>query len=150
MTRHAAQNRYELLEALAERARRLTPIGARFLLNLKGYVVESTGHSVKDRAADWVKGGVTSARLGLWDEASNQWQRAVRLDPWNTDALNNLAVAHDLKGDTARAALAYEQALALEQMNVYIRHNYELLLRVSAREPLDEGRATTLGTKLCH
>jgi tetratricopeptide (TPR) repeat protein len=113
-------------EALAERAGHMTPIRGRFLLSLKCCHDSPSRVGVELGAGKHVMVGNSLAILGLWEDASHQWRRAVQLDPLNSDAYNNLAVAYDLDGQSALAESEYERALALEPTNVYIRQNYEL------------------------
>jgi tetratricopeptide (TPR) repeat protein len=121
--------RNPFLKALSEIARHLIPIRGRFILDLK-CCLDDTGRSAAERfSKKLVAEGNLLAILGLWDGALHQWQRAVLLDPLNSDARNNLAVAYELEGKSVQAKSEYERALAMERNNIYIRQNYELYRR---------------------
>jgi tetratricopeptide (TPR) repeat protein len=138
--------RNPFLEALSERARHLTPIRGRFMLDLK-CCLDDTGRSTAERLAKkLVAAGNLLAILGLWEGALYQWQRAVLLDPVNSDARNNLAIAYELDGRPEQAKSEYERALAIERNNIYIRQNYELYRRA----PISPQHELATRTNLCH
>lgn len=70
--------------------------------------------------------GLNVARQGLWQEARFRFERAVRLDPQNAEAYNNLAVALEQAGEFKLAREAYEKALQLKPGQLYIQQNYDL------------------------
>ena len=47
--------------------------------------------------------GIEVARKGLWQEARFRFERAVRLDPSNAQALNDLAIALEQQGEFDKA-----------------------------------------------
>ena len=67
--------------------------------------------------------GRQAAKFGLWNEAIFRWERVVKGDPENSDALNNLAVAYESVGNYDKAGKLYEQALALDEDSADIRKN---------------------------
>jgi len=75
---------------------------------------------------DELRFGVEVARKGLWQEAHFRFERAVRLDPGNAAALNNLAVALEQRGEFEKARGAFEKALQLKPGSLYIQQNYDL------------------------
>ena len=117
-----------LLESLAARTRCLTLCGGRLLLDLDGCLLPFPQAEIKvrRRAGSLVSRGVAFARLGLWEEATRRWRKAIALNPQSSDARNNLAVAYELSGKHTWAAGEYERALAVESTNVYIEQNYQL------------------------
>ena len=142
--------RQTFLEAISERARHLTPLRGRLLLALKCRLNDCSSYGPERGAKKRVESGIFLASVGLWEDASYQWQRAVQLDPLNSDARNNLAVAYELVGKSALAKSEYERALALERNNIYIRQNYELHRRALTPERTLERHELATRTNLCH
>jgi Flp pilus assembly protein TadD len=70
--------------------------------------------------------GIQVARRGLWQEARFRFERAVRLDPANARALNDLAIAMEQQGEFDKAREAYQAALKLKPGSLYIQQNYDL------------------------
>ena len=77
-------------------------------------------------SGDEVKFGIDVAQKGLWQEARFRFEKAVELDPDNSSALNNLAIALEQQGEFDKARAAYERALKLKPNDVYIQQNYDL------------------------
>ena len=73
-----------------------------------------------------VKFGIEVAQQGMWGEALFRFERAVELDPQNSSALNNLAVAQEQMGQFQEARENYERALELDPDDLYIQQNYDL------------------------
>ena len=67
--------------------------------------------------------GRQAAKFGLWNEAIFRWEKVVKEDPDNSDALNNLAVAYESVGNYEMASDLYEKALALDEDSADIRKN---------------------------
>jgi Flp pilus assembly protein TadD len=68
--------------------------------------------------------GSQVAKKGLWREAGFRFQQALRKEPNNARAHNNLAVALEASGDYAGALAEYKKALELDPNDSYIRRNY--------------------------
>jgi len=68
--------------------------------------------------------GSRVAKKGLWREAAFRFQQALRKEPNNARAHNNLAVALEASGDYAGALTEYKKALELDPNDSYIRRNY--------------------------
>ena len=64
-------------------------------------------------AADQKSYGAKMAQRGFWREALFRFDRASKLAPDDPEVLNNLAVASEAVGETARALAAYKRALEL-------------------------------------
>jgi Flp pilus assembly protein TadD len=75
-------------------------------------------------AADQKAYGAKMARKGFWREALFRFERAVKLAPDDPEVLNNLAVASEAVGETARALSAYKRALELRPDDARIKRNY--------------------------
>ena len=107
---------------------------------LTGFV--TVAHAMDDDGADRAKKqvafGIEVARIGLWEEAIHRWVQAVELDPDNSSAQNNLAVAYEQAGKFELANEAYERALELSSDNMYIRQNYELFREAYERKKRKE------------
>lgn len=76
------------------------------------------------RAADQKAWGAKMAREGFWREALFRFERAAKLAPDDPEVLNNLAVACEATGETARALAAYKRALELRPDDARIKRNY--------------------------
>ena len=85
--------------------------------------------------------GIDVAQLGLWKEAVYRWEKAVELDPSNSSARNNLAVAYEQSGEFEMANDEYERALDSNPDNVHIRQNYELFREAYERKKRTDRRS---------
>jgi Flp pilus assembly protein TadD len=70
--------------------------------------------------------GLRVAQKGLWQEARFRFERALAVDPQNTSALNDLAVALEQMGEFDKARQCYEKALGLKPNDLYIQQNFDL------------------------
>ena len=77
-----------------------------------------------NQAADQKAYGAKMAQRGFWREALFRFERAARLAPEDPEILNNLAVACEATGETARALAAYKKALELRPDDSRIKRNY--------------------------
>lgn len=68
--------------------------------------------------------GTYMARRGYWREALFRYEKAAALKPDDARTQNDLAVACESLGETARALDAYKKALALQPGDSYIKRNY--------------------------
>lgn len=68
--------------------------------------------------------GVAAARADDWDAAVRHWTEAVHKDPRSAAAHNNLAVAHEKRGEWEEARREYETALRLDPDDPTIRVNF--------------------------
>ncbi len=75
-------------------------------------------------AADQKAYGAEMARRGFWREALFRFDRAAKLAPDDPEILNNIAVASEAVGETARALAAYKRALELRPDDAKIKRNY--------------------------
>lgn len=75
-------------------------------------------------AADQKAYGARMAERGFWREALFRFERASKLAPDDPEVLNNLAVACEAVGETARALAAYKRALELKPEDARIKRNY--------------------------
>ncbi len=82
---------------------------------------------VRSKAADQLEFGVQMALKGSWREAAFRFEKAIKADPDNAFAHNNLGVALESVGEFEKAAAAYERALQLDPRNEKIRENRERL-----------------------
>ena len=76
------------------------------------------------RAADQKAYGAKMAQQGFWREALFRFERALKLAPEDPELQNNLAVASEAVGETARALAAYKRALELRPDDAKIKRNY--------------------------
>jgi Tfp pilus assembly protein PilF len=75
-------------------------------------------------AADHKAYGAKMAQKGFWREALFRFDRASKLAPDDPEILNNLAVASEAVGETARALASYKRALELRPDDARIKRNY--------------------------
>jgi Tfp pilus assembly protein PilF len=104
--------------------RRLTVKRALVLLLL--LLVPGLSPAADKHSTQEVKFGIEVAQQGMWREALFRFEKAVELDPRNSSALNNLAVALEQMGEFQEARENYERALELEPDDLYIQQNYDL------------------------
>jgi len=78
--------------------------------------------------------GITVAQKGLWKEATQQWEKATKVDPTYASAWNNLGIGYEQLGRFDDARSAYEKALELEPNNTYIRGNYDQFREIYDRQ----------------
>ena len=72
--------------------------------------------------------GRKAAEFELWREAIFRWEKVVREQPDNSDALNNLGVAYESIGDFEKAGDFYKTALEYDEDADAIRKNYKRFL----------------------
>ena len=63
------------------------------------FLIPGCVHRRTRTVSDLVSYGVHLAQLGCWDEATIHWKLALKADPDNFAALNNLAVAAENKDE---------------------------------------------------
>jgi Flp pilus assembly protein TadD len=68
--------------------------------------------------------GSEMARKGFWREALFRYEKAAALKPDDAQIQNNLAVAYESIGDSARALASYKRALTLAPQDTKIKRNY--------------------------
>ena len=92
---------------------------------------------------DYVKFGFLVASYRLWNEATFRFEQAVKVDPKNAAAWNNLGLAYEQLQQDEKALAAYDCALALEPDNVWILQNYDYLRERLAARKLPDRSADT-------
>ena len=95
-------------------------------LLLLPFVLAPVSSPAADKSDQEVKFGIHVAQKGMWREALFRFQQAVKDDPENPSALNNLAVALEQMGEFQEARERYGQALELKPDDLYIQQNYDL------------------------
>jgi Flp pilus assembly protein TadD len=70
------------------------------------------------------KYGAQMARRGFWREALFRFSKAAEQNPNDAEIQNNLAVAYESLGETAKALTAYKRALELAPGDAQIKRNY--------------------------
>lgn len=68
--------------------------------------------------------GARMARQGFWHEALFRFEKAAEARPDDPQVQNDLAVAYESVGDTAKALAAYKRALELAPNDQKIKRNY--------------------------
>lgn len=67
---------------------------------------------VRDATAEYNLANVLD-QLNRWDEAREHYNRAVAINPFHTQALNNLGIGFSRRGQPEQAVLAYRRAIAV-------------------------------------
>lgn len=101
-----------------------------------------TSYSKVGSADTQISFGSEVAKKGLWREAAFRFEQAVKLEPNNARARNNLAVALEASGEFARALTEYKKALEIEPGNDYIRRNYARFAEFYTSYTRTTGKAT--------
>lgn len=70
------------------------------------------------------KYGTEMAAKGFWREALFRYELAAKQAPGDAEVQNNLAVAYESLGETARALAHYRKALEISPENEKIKRNY--------------------------
>ena len=83
-----------------------------------------SSYSATEKPSSQIAFGAEVARKGHWREALFRFEQALKMDPNNARAHNNLAVSLEATGDYARALAEYKKALDLAPSDNYIRRNY--------------------------
>ena len=60
------------------------------------------------------------ALSGLWPEAKEKWEKAIKKTPKVPAGYYNLGVAYEIEGDLERAEAAYKKAVSLKQKKLYL------------------------------
>lgn len=68
--------------------------------------------------------GAQMARKGFWREALFRFQKAATIHPEDAEIQNDLAVAYESLGETAKALTAYKKAIELAPNDPKIKRNY--------------------------
>jgi tetratricopeptide (TPR) repeat protein len=108
------------------------------------FLVAGCRHSYDlTRGANQLDFGVQAARMNLWREALFRFERAVKLNPEDAMARNNLAVAYEGIGEFDKARAAYLEALRLDKSNQYIQKNYSRFTEFVSKNRKREKKAAT-------
>jgi len=77
--------------------------------------------------------GAAFARNGKYQEATTEFERAMKLAPGNATVMNNLAMANAATGDLKRAETLLRQASLMPMAKQKVRQNLALVLRLQGR-----------------
>jgi type IV pilus assembly protein PilF len=91
-------------------------------------------------AEAYVEFGIEVALKGLWEQAANQFEKAVAIDDTYAAAWNDLAIAYETLGEFDKARTAYEKAISLDAGNTFFRDNYDLFREIYDRQNRRRGR----------
>lgn len=87
---------------------------------------------VRDAAAHYNL-GMALDRQGRWDDARDQYQRALAIDPFHARAMNNLAVGFARLGDRRAARALHERAVAAAPDNPEVHANMAIALMLDGQ-----------------
>lgn len=88
----------------------------------------------REQAREHVAFGIDLAKKGLWQDATIQFERAVKIDPAYAEAWNDLGIGYEQLGKLEEARDAYDRALKLEPTNQFIRNNYDMFREIYDRQ----------------
>jgi tetratricopeptide (TPR) repeat protein len=84
-----------------------------------------------------VKLGVVYAQRGLWEEALQKWNMALKINPYNASAYNNIGVYYEVKGLLNEALSAYKEALKINPTNkVYMENLSQIKREIAEQEKI--------------
>ena len=104
--------------------------------------VACSSYARTEKAETQLSFGSAVARKGLWREAAFRFEEAIKKEPNNARAHNNLAVALEASGEFARALGEYKRALELDPNDSYIRRNYARFAEFYTSYTRTTGKAT--------
>lgn len=93
----------------------------------------------RERAKEHLDWGIDLAKANLWQDASHQFQQAVKADPTYAEAWNDLGISYEQLGKLEEARDAYDEALRLEPNNQFIRNNYDQFRQIYDRQNVRGG-----------
>lgn len=86
-----------------------------------------------------VKLGVTYAKEDLWEEAFQQWNKALEINSNDASVYNNLGIYYEKKGLFQEALKAYKEALKLNPSNkVYMKNLCEIKKEIAEQEKAEK------------
>ena len=105
---------------------RMKPVSRVVSLAIAAAVLSAacTSYSATEKPSSQMAFGAEVARKGLWREAAFRFEQALKRDPNNARAHNNLAVSLEATGEYSRALTEYKKALDLAPNDNYVRRNY--------------------------
>lgn len=80
-------------------------------------------------AAAWDGLGCVAFFEGKLEDAERYYFRALQIDSSYIDALGNLALLYEAKGEVAKAEYYYQKAIELDPKNYRVRNNYAVFLK---------------------
>ncbi|HFB2048664.1 MAG: tetratricopeptide repeat protein [Hyphomicrobiaceae bacterium] len=82
--------------------------------------------------------GTAYAKLGRYQDASQQFERALKLAPQNPSVMNNLAMAKAANGDLKLAEALLRKASQMPIIDPKVKQNLGLVLRLQGRTITEE------------
>lgn len=93
-------------------------------LAVMGLLAGCSSSGRQGTAKDQKAYGAVMARHGFWREAVFRFEKAAAEKPQDAQIQNDLAVAYESVGETAKALAAYKRALELAPNDQKIKRNY--------------------------
>ncbi len=108
----------------------LVPIWVVLALTMTGFGSDKKSAKALDRKilGAELQFGRDAAKFGLWNEAIFRWEKVVKDEPNNAQAVNNLAIAYEHVGDFEKARILYLAAMELDESSRDIKRNYKRFL----------------------
>jgi curli biogenesis system outer membrane secretion channel CsgG len=91
----------------------LKKVTAQFVAEISPHYVNKKRKLEKGKKSYHTKQGVHYAKLGLWDAAAGEWQKAIEKDPQDAWAHNNLGITYEKQGEINKAKREYQKASEL-------------------------------------
>lgn len=119
----------------------LRKVTSRFVSEVSPHYINKKRKLEKGKDSFYTKQGVRFAKMGMWDAAIGEWQKALEKDPKNAWAHNNLGIAHERKGEVAKARREYQKASKLDPKEKRYKKNL-----VDLKKAHDKARGEYLAT----
>lgn len=127
-----------------KRMRRLKPVSRVVAASVAAALLSAacTSYSATEKPSSQLAFGAEVARKGHWREAAFRFEQALKRDPKNARAHNNLAVSLEATGEYSRALTEYKKALELAPNDNYVRRNYARFAEFYTSYTRTTGKAT--------
>jgi curli biogenesis system outer membrane secretion channel CsgG len=119
----------------------LRKVTSRFVNEISPHYVNTKRKMEKGKGSLHTKQGVRFAKMGMWDAAIGEWQKALEKDPKNAWARNNLGIAYEKRGEIAKARKEYQKASKLDPKEKRYKKNL-----VDLKKAHDKARGEYLAT----
>jgi len=119
----------------------LKKVTSRFVNEISPHYVSKKRKLEKGKGSFHTKQGVRFAKMGMWEAAIGEWQKALEKDPKNAWAHNNLGIVYEKRGEVAEARREYQKAGELKPEEKKYKNNL-----VDLKTAHDKARGEYLAT----
>jgi len=103
----------------------LKKVTSQFVNEISPHYVSKKRKLEKGKGSFHTKQGVRFAKMGMWDKAIREWQKALEKDPKNAWTHNNLGIAYERRGEVAKARREYQKASELNPKEKRYKKNLQ-------------------------